>query len=279
MSRGWSPSLVLAPALAVTLALPVGGGCKPGTAATDPSNTLAHANESWCPEGFESGPNDTCFALPDQPTKETPILVYLHGMYQGHGSLEEWGAVRLALQRGFAVVIPRGKRGLCAWSAEVKDHYCWPTDFDDTPTIKGLIAEWDRVLWQVDALLEPGSHKRYVLGFASGGFFAALVAFRGFFPAQAYAVVNGGQLVAPAKSKSTPPMLLIAAADDRDQGPKMRELHDGLTKASWAHAFCSRPGSHPLTPDDVEMSVRFFKREGEGSLKPQAGSYPCETRR
>src|SRR5262249_20531127 len=125
------------------------GGCKSPPPQTAPSS-LANAAETWCPDHFESGPSDTCFAIPDSPTKDTPVLVYLHGMYQGHGSPEEWSAVSVALQRGFAVVIPRGKRGLCAWRAELKDHYCWPQDSEDPQTVKSVVTEWDRVLWQVD---------------------------------------------------------------------------------------------------------------------------------
>ena len=50
-----------------------------------PAPVLTH-NETWCPEGFESGPSDTCFALPETHDAKTPIIVYLHGMYSGHGN-------------------------------------------------------------------------------------------------------------------------------------------------------------------------------------------------
>src|SRR5437879_10951873 len=93
--------------------------------------TALSSSESWCPDGFEVGPTDTCFAIPEKHDKDTAVLVYLHGPYSGHGSPEEWAMVRAAADRGFAVVIPRGKRGLCAWKAELKDHFCWPQEADD----------------------------------------------------------------------------------------------------------------------------------------------------
>lgn len=272
MRRGSARTIATAACIAAMFS------CKHGTSAPEGKNVLSNAGESWCPDGFESGPSDTCFAIPERPTKDTPVLVYLHGMYEGHGSSAEWDAVRVATQRGFAVVIPRGKRGLCAWRAELKDHYCWPQDPEDTESMKNVIAEWERVLWQVDALLEGGTHKRYVLGSSDGGVFAAFVATHGLFPGQAYAVVNGGALGPPGnppgKMKPVPMLLVSATSDDHEQ--KMKELHEGLAKVSWTHAFCPRAGAQALTNDDVELALRFFKRDASGSLKPQGSAYPCE---
>lgn len=252
-----------------------GSACKKETTGTDTHNALSNATETWCPDGFESGPSDTCFAVPEHGAKDTPVLVYLHGPYEGHGTPAEWEAVRVAKDRGFAVIIPRGKRGLCAWRTELKNHYCWPQDPEDTDAMKGVIAEWDKVLWQVDALLEPGTHKRYVLGFSNGGSFASFLATHTLFQGQAYAVVNGGPLGAPGKAKPVP-MLLITAQDAAETAPKMTELHDTLAKATLPHAFCPRTGGAALTTDDVESAIRFFKRDMDGSLKAQANAYPCD---
>jgi len=198
-------------------------------------------------------------------------------MYAGHGSAEEWSFVHSVVAKGFAVVVPRGKRGLCAWKAELMDHFCWPQETEDPQAYKNVVAEWDRVLWQVDAIMEGGTHKRYVLGFSNGGYFAAYLAAHGMFPAQAYAVVNGGPVGPPVKPAKAPPVLLQSADGDPEQAPKMKELHEGLAKVGWLHAFCTRPGAHALAAQDVDAAVRFFKRDSEGSLKPNAaGYYACE---
>jgi poly(3-hydroxybutyrate) depolymerase len=270
MRRGPFVTLVAGVGLLASVA-----GCKGGAASDAKSSALSNAGETWCPEHFEPGPSDTCFAIPEKAGKDTPVLVYLHGMYQGHGSPEEWAAVSIALQRGFAVVIPRGKRGLCAWRAEFKDHYCWPQDAEDVQAMKSVVGEWERVLWQVDALLEGGSHKRYVLGSSNGGFFASYLATHTLFPGQAYAVVNGGPMGVPAaKAKPVPVMLL--ASPDGETASTMKELHETLSKGSWTHGFCPRPGGTSLTADDVEAAVRFFKHDADGSLKAQSGTYPCD---
>jgi poly(3-hydroxybutyrate) depolymerase len=248
------------------------------TSACSPSKPVAtlSASESWCPDGFEVGPQDTCFAVPETTTKETPVLVYLHGMYAGHGSPEEWRIVRSAVSKGFAVVVPRGKRGLCAWKAELSDHFCWPQEVEDPQAFKNVVAEWDRVLWQVDAILEGSSHKRYVLGFSNGGFFAAYLAEHGLFPANAYAIVGAGPLEPARKAAKPVPLMLISAQDDPDQAPKTKQLHEGLAKAGWTHAYCTRPGPHPLAGEDMEAALRFFKHEQEGNLKPTPDGYACE---
>lgn len=248
--------------------------CKFGSSTSPGKSALSNPGESWCPPNFEIGPSDTCFALPDKPTSSTPVLVYLHGRYEGRGAPAEWEAVRIATERGFAVVLPRGKRGVCPWRAELRDRYCWPEDSEDASSIKDVISEWERVLWQVDALLEGGAHKRYVLGSAEGGAFAALLATRGLFSAQAYAVVNGGSLGSPGKTKPVPILLMSAASEHSEQNVK--ELHEALTKASWPHALCSRTGGGMLTEDDVEVATRFFQRDADGALRLQGGAYACE---
>ncbi|HVH43801.1 MAG TPA: hypothetical protein VM925_15715 [Labilithrix sp.] len=264
-------------ALASATGLPLAaGGCKSTTPESKPSS-LANAAETWCPVAFEPGPLDTCFGIPDQTTKDTPVLVYLHGMYRGHGSPEEWAALGIARQRGFAVVVPRGKRGLCAWRAELKDHYCWPQDPEDTQAIESVVAEWDRVLWQVDALLESGTHKRFVLGSSNGGVFASFLATSSVFPGEAYAIVNGGPMGAPPdKARTATPVLLVAGQDAAEAMASTKELHEALTKAAWPHGFCPRGGGASLTNEDVEAAVRFFKQAADGSLKPQNGAYTCD---
>ena len=227
--------------------------------------------EHWCPEGFEPGHGDLCFALPVEHGPHTATVVYLHGMMQGHGSADEWAAARSAVAHGFAVVLPRGHRGLCAWKPELKDHFCWPQDPSDQAEMKSVVSDWDRTLWQVNELLEGGTHPRYVLAFSNGAFFAAHLARTGLFKADAYALVGGGApFEEPASGDAHPPMLLLTAEKDDAQGPKVKELHEQLTREKWPNLRCTRPGEHPLTGEDVDAALRFFRHE------PAGGSFTCE---
>ncbi len=242
--------------------------CKSSGGQDNTTNPNAlHAHESWCPEGFETGPSDTCFAIPANPSKEAPVLVYLHGIYSGRGAPPEAALVRTATQRGFAVVLPRGKRGHCPLKAEVKDSFCWPEEPDDPVGMKSVVAEWDRVLWQVDALLEGGKHRRYVLGVGNGASFAVHLATRGFFDGEAFAIVDGVALapVLPPRGKTS--MLVMSA----ESNVKTKELSDALVKAGWKEAFCPRAGAE-LKAEDVDAALRFFDHEMKGASKP----FPCE---
>ena len=261
----------------VVLVGALGAAIGPACSPAKPANPVMAASESWCPDGFEIGPQDTCFAVPEATTHDTPILVYLHGMYTGHGSAEEWSLVHSAVGKGFAVVVPRGKRGLCAWKEELKDHFCWPQESEDPQAFKSIVSEWDRVLWQVDAIMEGGTHKRYVLGYSNGGSFAEYLAAHALFPAQAYSIVNGGGLGQPQKPPRAIPVMLMTADGDSEQGPKMKELHAELAKEGWPHAYCTRPGPHPLSSLDLDSSLKFFKRDADGGLKAApSGYFGCE---
>lgn len=235
------------------------------------------ANETWCPDGFEIGPQDTCFAIPDTPSADTPILVYLHGPYQGHGNPEEWSLVRGATQRGFAVVMPRGKRGACAWTAEVRDNFCWPREPEDRRAIKATVAEWEKVLWQVEALLEGGAHPRFVLGNGNGGFFAAHLATHGYFDAAAWAVLHGGALApSPRGGEPTSPIVMVSIPSDAESHGKMIELRDQLRRANWPHEFCTRPGAPALAAADLDIALRAFKRISEGRRPDPPEGSACE---
>jgi len=241
------------------LAVPLLTACASSTSTPKTENTLAHAPESWCPEGFETGPSDTCFAIPKTPTKETGVIVFLHGPYAGRGAPPEATLLKTALTRGFAVIIPRGKRGHCAWKAETKDNFCWPEEPDDPVAMKHIVAEWDRVLWQVDALLEGGGHKRYVLGFANGGSFGAHLALHNLFPtAQAFAIVDGAALARVPKAPKSVPLLVLEA------DAKAKELSVALTQSGWSPSQCPRSSARELSADDLDTALRFFEEDVKG---------------
>lgn len=229
--------------------------------------------EHWCPEGFEPGHGDVCFALPVEHGPTTAIVVYLHGMLEGHGTPEEWAAARSATVHGFAVVLPRGRRGLCDWKPELKNHFCWPQDSADITEMKAVVAEWDRTLWQVNELLEGGTHPHYVLGYSNGASFANHLARTGAFKADAYALVGGG--APPPESgaaESHPPMLLLVAERDAAQIAKTKELHELFTREKWPNQSCVRPGDVGLAGEDVDAALRFFRHE---PVAP-TGGFACD---
>lgn len=230
--------------------------------------------EHWCPEGFEPGHGDVCFALPAEHGPTTGIVIYLHGMLEGHGSPEEWAAARSATVHGFAVVLPRGRRGLCDWKPELKNHFCWPQDAADTAEIKTVVGDWERTLWQVNELLEGGEHPRYVLAYSNGASFAVHLARSAVLKADGYALVAGGGVPNEAPTaEGHPPVLLLSADKDSAQVQKAKELHEVLLREKWPNQSCMRAGEPALLGEDVDAALRFFRHEPVAS-----GGLTCDGR-
>ena len=234
---------------------------------------------SWCPEGFEAGPDDACFALPEQRGEKTAVLIYMHDAYKGKGPTAEWDLVKHATEKGFAVVLVRGRRDLCGLTGAPSDRdFCWPQDPDDTATMKQLVLSWDKTIWQADALLESGPHRRYVLGYGAGGAFAGTLATQGFLEASGYGMIGAGASM-PTPSPGKKPVLVVTVSGEAD-GEAPKTLNEALDKANWGHAKCARTQKE-LTREDVEMVLKDFVRDRNGELAsfiaagPKSGD-PCD---
>jgi hypothetical protein len=252
-----------------------------GTSCGPPPKTQTYvaAPESWCPEGFEQGPDDACFALPEQRGDKTAVLIYLHNAYKGAGPSDEWDVVKHATEKGFAVVLVRGRRALCGLPGTGDNEFCWPTDPEDQQTMKSLASSWDKTIWQADALLENGPHKHYVLGYGAGGAFAGTLATQGFLEASGYADVGAGATM-PSPAAGRKPVLVVLDADaDGDAAGQAKSFHEVLERTGWAHAKCNH-ASHSLTKEDVDMVLKTFSRERTGEIAgfPGSGAHtsPCD---
>lgn len=269
--------------LAVTLGV-LGVASLQGASCGAPQKTQTYvaAPESWCPDGFEQGSEDACFALPEQKGEKTAVLIYMHDAYKGAGPKEEWDLVKRAMEKGFAIVLVRGRRALCGLSgAEQQSEFCWPTDPEDPQTMKQMVAGWDKTIWQADALLENGPHKHYVLGYGTGGAFVGTLATQGFIEASGFGIIGAGASIATPAAGRKPVFVVVEAGDaDGDGGTQAKALGDALTKANWAYAKCPH-AQHALTGADLDVVLKDFSREraGEISSFPSAGASagtPCE---
>jgi predicted esterase len=167
----------------------------------------------------------------------------------------------MATARGFALLVPRGRLGLCDWKPEFLNWYCWPST-PRTAALASDIAQSWQPLWQ--ALAErlgkrDQPRRRFVIGYSNGGFFAALLAARGDVDFGAYAIAHAGAVEPSWFDPEHPaPMLLIAAEGDAGQAPLMEDLHQRLREAGWPHEYRIREGGHALTAGDIEDALGFF---------------------
>ncbi len=71
-------------------------GCGPKQDAK--ATTLATADTS-CPDGFEVGPSDSCFAIPAKTDATTPVVIFLHDAHDAKGVTSEWSMARAGVER------------------------------------------------------------------------------------------------------------------------------------------------------------------------------------
>jgi len=250
--------------------------CTPPPAKT----TYVASQESWCPEGFEQGPDDACFALPEQRGDKTAVLIYMHHAYSGAGPSAEWDVVKKATEKGFAVVLVRGRRALCDLPGNPPNaEFCWPHDPDDTTTMKQMAAGWDKTIWQADALLEQGPHKHYVLGYGAGGNFAATMATQGFLEASGYAAIGAGASMNTPTAGRKALVILMSSDGDGDGAAQAKATGDALEKASWPLARCPH-AQKTFAKEDVDQVLKTFSRERNGELtsfmSQGAKGAPCD---
>ena len=216
----------------------------------------------WCAPGFEPIQGGGCLAVPHADRAES-LVVYLHGRYARDVSGDEVDRQRRlgarATARGFAVLALRGRLGACT-ALELATWYCWPSNETNADAGPDVVGTWAQAL--ASAQQRTGAHRRYVLGFSNGGYFAGLIASRGLLDADAFVVAHGGPVEPVLPLRGTPPLLLLSADDDVAQDEMIR-LDEELARAHWAHDSYARGGGHGLGDEDIEAALTFFTRAGE----------------
>ena len=227
---------------------------------------VATASGTLCGEGLEPL-GEACLALPSGANGDTSVVIYLHGMFpsdfpqqslQGQRELAQ-----MATARGFALLVPRGRLGLCDWKQEFHSWYCWPSTARTAPMAAEITASWEPLWKALDEKLGRPSgdrgRRRFLLGYSNGGFFGSLLAARGDVSFDAYAIAHAGPVEPSWFDPTRPvPVLLLSAEADNWQAPLMEELHARLYEAGWAHEYRIRPGGHALTAGDIEDALSFF---------------------
>jgi dienelactone hydrolase len=237
---------------------------------------------AWCADGLEPVSGGGCLAVPmgaDAGAGPWPLVVYLHGLYERDRPNEELDRQRRvaarATARGFAVLALRGAIGVCHPDvADFATRYCWPSNEQVAERARDFVDAWPAAI--AAAQRHAGNGARYVLGFSSGGYFAALLAARSLFSADAFVIAHGGP-VEPVRGRAGgAPILLLSADDDVAQG-EMCRLDDDLTREQWPHDHRARDGAHGLTDGDIDVALAFFtrvSREGLPLSPPLPGHAP-----
>ncbi len=216
----------------------------------------------WCSDGLTPLPGGGCFASPpDLTTSPWPLIVYLHGIFDPAAPTEERSrqarVAELGRAKGFAVLALRGHVGQCS-APEYATRVCWPSNERNQDAGPEFVAEWRAPLRL--AALRGARGPRYVLGFSNGGYFAGLLAERGWFDAGAFVVARGGPVEPVNATGAKYPMLLTLSEADPSHD-EMIKLDEALTRDDWPHEIFLAQGGHALPDRDIEAAIDFFERQ------------------
>lgn len=126
------------------------------------------------------------------------------------------------------------------------------------------MAEWKAPL--AVAKQRGAGGRRYVLGFSNGGYFAGLLAERGWFDAGAFAIARGGP-VEPVKPTGWKAPILLTLSDGDPSHDEMVKLDDELARADWPHERFVAHGGHALPDSDIKAAIAFFVKQEIESAK------------
>jgi predicted esterase len=216
----------------------------------------------WCAPEFEPIAGGGCLAA--APSSEAqPLVIYLHGRYAMDAAADELDRqsrlARRANSHGFDVLALRARPGMCA-APELADWLCWPSNGRNADAAAGLVQAWTKPLETVKQ--RTGSRERFLFGFSSGGYFAALAASRALVDVDGVVVAHGGPVEPVHPLGAKPPILLLSADDDVAQDEMIR-YDAALTRDGWAHDSYARSGGHGLTNEDIDAALTFFARVHE----------------
>ncbi len=232
----------------------------------DPGGSASRpASDGTCPEHFASLSSGSCLLLPDAAGPDTPVILYLHGMYRAdapQAAMGELGRLGLAArQAGFAVLAPQGEVGLCDWKPELKSSWrCWPgRDAQQDHAWRMLTALGPDFVDTSTRLQRRAPLVPFLLGYSNGGPFAAFLATQSRQAFRAIAVLHG----APWKESRYLadrhiPTLLVLGLEDAGMGPLMRRLHLQMSEHGWDAELRTREGGHALADEDIRAALEFF---------------------
>jgi len=225
---------------------------------------LPMTGEDGCPEGFRPLPGEACIAQPTVTSNEK-VIVYFHGMlispWATRSRWELGQLARSALPHGYTVIGMRGQKGLCNWSDEARQNFCWPNGLSQQSQLQPIIDRLREALTEASKRARVKLKPPCIVGFSNGGFLVALIASDTRFAVTAYAIAHAGSVTGqgfpPWRSR---PMLLVTASGDSAHFPRMKVLAQMLDEDRWESKLTVRDGVHEMTVDDMKAIVDFFDR-------------------
>lgn len=218
-----------------------------------------------CPPGWESLREDACLLRGERPG----LVVYFHGMSAPSPralGYELGFASRVPRSRRVSLVSLRGTPGLCDWSTEYSNWWCWPTARSRSSELLDVIDRFYDILSVTRRKLNRDDGAPIIAGYSNGAYLVTMLMGDTAIPSAGWVVMHGGPVTGTSWSKDRErPTLLLAASGDGIQRPAMETLKARLDASGWSSVLVIRPGGHP---PEVEDYQRLFDFASMVSHKP-----------
>ncbi len=160
---------------------------------------------------------------------------------------------------GFAVLVPRGKKGLCTWSDEVKTSICWPTKRDSVDLhAKEILGGWITAERSLVKSLGLRFSRHYALGFSNGGYFMSYVAADGLLTLDGAAIVGAGRTDVDDAHLSKQPIPIFVGVGSEEPAFTLdaaARFQADLSERGWPIDLSIHDGrGHQLGDDDFDLA-------------------------
>ncbi|WP_438024218.1 alpha/beta hydrolase [Sorangium sp. So ce233] len=218
----------------------------------------------WCIDGVDALDEETCYALPDAPTRA--LLIYLHGIVPpGKESQQktnfETVVARASRRAGVAALMPRGKVGLAPKG--YASWWGWPTGGPAyAKHAAAFVATFAEKRRKLEEIAGAPFARVYVAGSSSGAFFASALALRGGIVADGYgAMSGGGGQATPELAALAPRPFYIGFGAHDSVGRSARALADVLRGAGWPVRVAEHPVGHGAKEIYLDEAFAFWREQ------------------
>jgi predicted esterase len=216
----------------------------------------------FCIELVNALDEETCYVLPDAPTKD--LLLYLHGIVPPAGESAvktnfETVVANASKRAGVAALIPRGRQGLAP-----KGHpgwWGWPTSAEGYARLAPeLVESFVAKRKALEALVGRSFERWFVAGSSSGAYFTAALALNGGIDADGFGAMSGGALSARSDLTKLSPKPFYIGYGTRDSvGPSARSLSERLKQAGWPVLVSAHPVGHGAKEVYLDEAFAFWR--------------------
>ena len=234
-----------------------------------PVSAAEPSPKSWCAPELEQLADSACGYLPqhapEKASAERTLILFLHSLVPV-GSTWQWEqqrtVLRIAQANGFAVLMPRGRRGI--GPGRLPDTWAWPTSSSAQKEVEDdLIAEWVSARAALERRQGARFERLYVFGFSNGAYYTSSLALRGRLDdADGYAAFAGGaggkyaSLLGSRTSRRVPIFVGYGTRDPAHND--MRTLAKTLSLLGWRHRVKVEDVGHTVTETQLRYAIAYL---------------------